>query len=161
MSDGALRAEIQERAFEPGGERLPEAVETLLRAARRLTLPDDLPARLAQNVRTEPLPAVRLANLLTLVREYPTYLATREALRAGCEDRDDEVRLRAALALGEEGHDVLRRIASSVSIADGRSARAVAALGEHLALEEARASSGMPWKKAPRDGEGGGPGLSV
>jgi hypothetical protein len=137
VSDGALRAEIAEPAFQPGGERLTGALATLLDAARGLTLPDDIPARLADNVRTDSLPQVRLANLQTLVREYPTYTATREALRAGCDDRDDEVRLRAAIALGEEGHEVLRRIASGVDVSDGRSARAVAALKAHLTREEA------------------------
>ena len=139
VSDGALRAEIPERAFHPGGEHLPVALGTLLDAARRLVLPDDVPARLADNVRNDPLPEVRLANLLTLAREYTTYIATQEALRAACGDPDDEVRLRAALALGEEGREVLRQIASSIDVADGRSARAVRALGRHLTLDQAEA----------------------
>jgi HEAT repeat protein len=139
VSDGALRAEIQERAFQPGGERLPGALRTLLEAARRLVLPDDLPARLAENVRTDPLAKVRLSNLLTLTREYPDYEATKTALRAACRDEDDEVRLRAALALGDEGHEVLRQIATSTDVADGRSAGAVSALKEHLTREETKA----------------------
>jgi HEAT repeat protein len=137
VSDGALRAEIPERAFSPGGRRLPGALLTLLTAARRLVLPDDLPSRLAENVRTDPLPAVRLANLLTLTREYPSYAVTREALRAALADADDEVRLRAAMVLGEDGYEVLRQIASSVDVADRRSARAVSALGSHLPREAA------------------------
>jgi len=137
VSDGALRAEIRERAFSPGGERLPDALLTLLEAARRLTLPDDLPTRLAENVRAEPLPQVRLSNLLTLNREYPGYEATREALRAACDDPDGEVRLRAALVFGEEGRSVLRQIATNADSEDGQAARAVSALGEHLTCEEA------------------------
>jgi len=138
VSDGALRAEIPEKAFQPGGERLPDALRTLLEAARRLTLPDDLPARLGENVRTEPLPQVRLANLLTLNREYPGYEATREALRAACADSDGEVRLRAALVFGEEGRSVLQEIATRTDSDDGQAARAVAALGAHLTCDEAR-----------------------
>jgi HEAT repeat protein len=132
VSDGALRAEIPEKAFRPGGERLPEALVTLLKAARGLALPDDIPARLAGNARSDALPQVRLSNLLTLTRDYPDYEATKTALRAACEDADDEVRLRSAMALGEEGRDVLLGLASSTEVADGRSARAVTALGEHL-----------------------------
>ena len=139
VSDGALRAEIRERTFQPGGRLLPDALRTLLTAAHRLVLPDDLPARLAENVQADPLPQVRLSNLLTLTREYPGYEATKRALQSACKDTDDEVRLRAAMALGEEGHDVLRRIASSVDVADGRSARAVSALAERLNPEEAEA----------------------
>jgi HEAT repeat protein len=137
VSDGALRAEIPEPAFRPGGERLAGALRTLLAAAQRLRLPDDVPARLAENVRSEPVPAVRLANLRTLAREYPGYAVTGEALRAASRDPDDEVRLRAAIALGDDGRDVLRRMASSLDVADGGSARAVSALGEHLDVGEA------------------------
>jgi len=138
VSDGALRAEIRERPFQPGGRRIPEALETLLVAARRLVLPDDIPGRLAENVRTDPLATVRLSNLLTLTREYPDYEATRTALRAAGEDEDDEVRLRAAIALGDEGHEILRQIAASTDVEDGRSARAVSALDAHLTGAEAK-----------------------
>jgi hypothetical protein len=137
VSDGALRAEIPEPAFRPGGERLAGALRTLLSAAERLRLPDDVPARLAENVRSEPVPAVRLANLLTLAREYPGYAVTGEALRAASRDPDDEVRLRAAIALGDDGRDVLSQMASSLDVADGGSARAVSALGEDLDVGEA------------------------
>jgi HEAT repeat protein len=137
VSDGALRAEIRERGFRPGGERLPEALVTLLKAALGLVHPDDVPARLAEHVRKDPLPQVRLSNLLTLTREYPDYDVTKEALRTACDDADPEVRLRAAVALGEEGRDVLLGLASSTDVGDARSARAVSALGEHLELQAA------------------------
>lgn len=139
VSDGALRAEIRERPLQPGGQRLPEALQTLILAARRLVLPEDIPSRLAENVRTDPLARVRLSNLLTLTRDYPGYEATKKALRAACEDEDDEVRLRAAIALDDEGHPVLRKIAANVDVADERSARAVSALKEHLSRDEAKA----------------------
>jgi HEAT repeat protein len=132
VSDGALRAEIAEGAFRPGRQGLPGALQTLLAAARLLVLPDDIPARLAENVRADPLAKVRLSNLLTLTREYPDYEATQQALHAACRDRDDEVRLRAAVALGEDGRDVLLQIAVSAEAQDGQATRAVSALGEHL-----------------------------
>jgi hypothetical protein len=137
VSDGALRAELPESRFRPGGRRLPGALRTLLAAARRLVLPDDIPARLAHNARADPRPEVRLANLLTLAREYPAYAATQEALRAAGEDSDHEVRLRAALALGDEGREVLLALAVSGEADDSQTARAVSALGEHLTREQA------------------------
>jgi HEAT repeat protein len=137
VSDGALRAEIPESSFRPGGRRLPDALRTLLTAAQRLVLPDDIPARLAENVRADPLPEVRLASLLTLARDYPAYAVTPEALRAACQDSDHEVRLRAALALGAEGRSTLIDLASRAAGDDGQTARAVSALGEHLAREQA------------------------
>lgn len=137
VSDGALRAEIPESTFRPGGRRLTGALRTLLAAAHRLVLPDDIPARLGHNVQADPLPEVRLASLLTLVREYPAYAATRDALRAACRDTDAEVRLRAALALGDEGREVLLDLASSAGVDDSQAARAVIALGGDLARERA------------------------
>jgi len=139
VSDGALRAEIPEKAFQPGGHQLPDALRTLLEASRRLVLPDDIPARLAENVKADRLAQVRLSNLLTLTREYPDYEATKTALRTACEDGDDEVRLRAGIALGDKGHEVLRQIALSTDVADGQAARAVSALEDSLTLEEAKA----------------------
>jgi HEAT repeat protein len=150
VSDGALRAEIPESSFRPGGQRLPGALRTLLAAARRLVLPDDIPARLAHSVRADPLPEVRLANLLTLAREFPAYAATQEALRAACEDSDHEVRLRAALALGDDGREVLLGLASSAEADDRQTARAVSALGEHLAPEQAEQVLGQALRSKRR-----------
>jgi len=135
--DGTLRADIREPASTLG-DRLTGALGTMLDAARRLILPDDIPARLAENARHDPVPAVRLANLLTLAREYPDRPGTKEALREACRaSLDDEMRLRAAVELGEEGWDVLLAIASSEEVEDSRAARATAALGEHLPRERA------------------------
>jgi HEAT repeat protein len=99
--------------------------------------PEDIPARLAQNVRTDSLPAVRLANLLTLAQEYPDRPETRETLRAACNDPDDEVRLRAAVEFGEEGREVLREIALREEAEDSHAARAIDALGERLTRQHA------------------------
>jgi hypothetical protein len=139
VSDGALRAEIPEKAFQPGGQQLPDTLRTLLEAARRLVLPDDIPARLADNVRNDRLAKVRLSNLRTLTREYPDYRATKDALRAACGDASGEVRLRAALALGEEGHEILRKIATGTELADGPAAQAVSALEGVLTVDEVKA----------------------
>jgi HEAT repeat protein len=136
VSDGVLRADIREPASNLR-DRFPGAVRTLVDAARRLVLPEDVEARLAENARTDPVPEVRLANLLTLAREYPSLPETREALRAACRDPDDAVRLRAAVELGEEGREVLRATASREDVEDSGAARAVDALGTHLSREHA------------------------
>jgi HEAT repeat protein len=54
-------------------------------------------------------------------------------LLAASSDDDDEVRLRAAMALGDLGREVLLQVASSSEVTDDRAARALTALGEHLA----------------------------
>lgn len=136
VSDGTLRAEL------PGLDSpsdLSDAVRTLLAAAERLVVPPDIPARLIANARNDPVPAVRLANLLTLAREYPEHSGTHEALRAARWDTDEEVRLRAAMGLGEEGWEVLLAIASREDTEDSRAARAIDALGEGLTREQAEA----------------------
>jgi HEAT repeat protein len=73
-----------------------------------------------------------------LAREFPKHPATREALLAAREDPDAEVRLRAALELGDEGRDVLLALASGEGAEDATTARAVAALGARLDPGEAR-----------------------
>ena len=140
VSDGALRAEIPERSFSPGGRPTPAgAADALLEAARRLTLPDDLPGRLAENVRTEPLPQVRLANLLTLNREYPGNKATRAALRRPAMTPTTRCDCGLPSPSGTRGMTSCGQIATSLEVADGRAARAVTALREALTADEAKA----------------------
>lgn len=119
-------------------ERLPEVLAAALELARRLAPPVDVARRIAENLRDEPEPGVRARSLVTLVREFPKHSATREALLAAREDPDAEVRLRAALALGDEGRDVLLALASGEGAEDATTARAVAALGARLDPAEAR-----------------------
>lgn len=139
---GKLRAAIPERRK---GKR---ALRAVVQIADRLTRPDDLAPRLAHNARRDPEPEVRLQNLLTLIREYPSHPATREALRAASKDDSDEIRLRAGIGLGDEGRDVLLRLASGGELASGStaddscSARAVVALGERLPRARAEALLG-------------------
>jgi hypothetical protein len=107
---------------------------------RRLVAPGDVAARIAGNLRAEPEAGARLQGLLLLAREFPGHPATREALLAGREDPSPEVRLRAAMALGEEGAGTLRALLSGEDVDDAVTARAVAALGAGLTAELAGAT---------------------
>jgi len=158
LEDGVLEVEVPEvppvaRARgervggeEPGApvylgshEHLGEVLTLAIALARRLATPADVPRRLAENLRSEPVAGVRLQVLTTLVREFPDEPATRAALRAAREDPDAEVRLRAGTALGPEGRDVLLAIAGGEGAPDGTTERAVAALGWNLTSGEAQA----------------------
>jgi HEAT repeat protein len=119
--------------------RLPDVLQAVLPLARRLTTPEDLPRRLADNLKGEPVAGVRLRALTTLFREFPDHPATREALLAAREDPDADVRLRAGVALGAEGRDVLLRIAGGEGAPDETTARAAAQLAGDLTADEAGA----------------------
>lgn len=124
----------------PGeAEALSGALEALLSVARRLVAPPDLASRIAENSATEPDAAVRLANLRTLLGEFPAAGPTREATLAGCRDADASVRLEAALSLGEEGLALLGELAGGEEVPEETAARAVEALGERLPPSEALA----------------------
>ncbi len=159
VEDGVLRVEVLDgpprgRGFgdtgpageEPGAtvylsslEHLGEALTATIALARRLATPADLARRLADNLKDEPVAGVRLEMLATLVREFPDHPATREALLAAREDPDADVRLRAGIALGAEGRDVLVAIAGGEGAPDETTQRAVTALGWHLTTPEAEA----------------------
>ena len=142
LAGDALRAELQQRAFIPPPERLPEVLATLLAVARRLSAPPDVARRLADNLRTEPEPGVRLQSLLMLLREFGDRPAAREALLAARTDASAAVRLRAGIALGPEGRDVLLELATAESSDDTCAAGAVAALDDQLPQERAEAILG-------------------
>jgi HEAT repeat protein len=130
LSEGVLRYE------RIGGSDVPVWVELtlplLLEVGRRLARPADLAGRLAANSRNEPLPAVRLANLAVLTREYPRRPATLEALRHALRDPHPSVRLKAARDLGDEGLAELRDLATDQGGPEAVQAGAVLALGDRL-----------------------------
>jgi hypothetical protein len=146
---GVAGAVLNGTAGNPAGEvppegcigalvRLPDALAAALALARHLAPPEDVALRLAHNLKTEATPGVRLRCLSTLTREFPDHPATREALLAGRGDPDAEVRLRVGIALGPQGREVLLGVAHGEGAADETTERAVAALGEHLSLEQAQ-----------------------
>lgn len=136
LSEGTLRLECRDGWNAPG-ERVSELLRGSLDLARRLVLPPDLPLRIAERLPREPEPGVRRVALLTLAREYPDNPATRPALLTALQDESAEVRLRAAMTLGEAGRETLLALVASEATEDGCAARAVAALGEHLSDDQA------------------------
>jgi HEAT repeat protein len=131
--DGNARAEFStfEGALRQGFEPI---LHSLVDVARRLDRPADLLGRLAANTRSEPEWRVRLENIALLAEGYRGQPAIRDVLLQCCQDPHRELRLRAAQALGSEGHEALLRIATDPE-AEAYAARALSALGEHLPLE--------------------------
>ena len=121
-----------------GQEHLAEVLAEVVSLARRLATPEDVARRLADNLKTEPVAGVRLQCLATLAREFADHPATGEALLAASEDPDAEVRLRAAIALGPKGREVLLAIAGGEGAEDATTERAVLALGFYLTTAEAQ-----------------------
>jgi HEAT repeat protein len=120
------------------GLRLPEALQAILLLARRLQAPEDVPRRLADNLRDEKVVGVRSQILATLARQFPNHPATREALLAAREDPAAEVRLRAGIGLGPEGRELLVHVAHGEGAEDETTERAVQALGLSLTADEAQ-----------------------
>jgi hypothetical protein len=118
-------------------DHLGEVLTLTIALAQRLATPRDVPRRLADNLKSDPVAGVRLQLVNTLAREFPDDPTTRAALRAACEDPDAEVRLRAGAALGPEGCSVLLAIASGEGATDDTTERAVAGLGWHLTTADA------------------------
>jgi hypothetical protein len=146
LTDSTLRVEIRARAFDDLGSRLPAILEDLVAAGRLLVRPDDVAARIAENARNEPLDSARLVDLETLATEYPQHQATRSALAAALGDPNPEIQLRAAIALGPDGRDALRRLAVSDDVEEPVVARAIAALEadfpEDVAIDTIRRAVG-------------------
>lgn len=135
FEEGELRVVVDASSAAELGGVLREALNLLLETARRLSRPDDVAVRLAQTARDEPLADARLQDLLTLAREFPEHAATRAALRAALKDDEDEIRLRCALALEEQGRDVLLDMASDHRTAESCAARAIVAVRDGLSVE--------------------------
>ncbi|HKV09887.1 MAG TPA: HEAT repeat domain-containing protein [Thermoanaerobaculia bacterium] len=130
IGGGQLRVEVSE-------ETLPRILPLLLYISRQLAQPADVERQIAKNARHDPKAGVRLFNLLLLIRERPGDPETLRALRRACSDASPEIRLRAALELGEEGDNALLKLAESSSD-DASCAQAVSHLGGRLPLGKAK-----------------------
>jgi HEAT repeat protein len=140
-----LRRPVDDQKTPPAGEVYLDGSYTLAAALRaavdlagRLVVPADLAARLAANLKAEPEPGVRRKALARLLSEFPEAAVTEAALRAGRDDPDADVRVRAAVALGKQGRDVLLAVAAGEGAEDSTTARAVAALDTSLTLAETK-----------------------
>jgi hypothetical protein len=132
LSHGVLEVRVKESGFSGRREQVPAILAEALDVARRLVAPTDVAARIAENVRLETEPGARLRAVLELAREFPAHPGTRATLLAARDDASDEVRLRAAMALGEEGRETLLDLVGGAGTADAVTGRAVAAIGERL-----------------------------
>ncbi|HEX4966235.1 MAG TPA: HEAT repeat domain-containing protein [Thermoanaerobaculia bacterium] len=129
--DGEIQAETSDR-------QLSYLLPRLLDLGHRFSRPRDVTLRLVRNARRDPVPEVRLQNLILLVREFPENPATVKVLRRAGSDSSPKVRLWAGRELGAEGRDVLMQLAASEED-DDYSAQAVSALGLELTFEHTRA----------------------
>jgi HEAT repeat protein len=137
LRDGRLQADFQQYWSDKLRRSLAEVLAALLAIVRKLEPPADPAARIAENTRTEPEWPVRLENLRLLKDQYAQHPATREALRRGCGDESEDVRLLAAVALGDEGREALLAVASREGAGDSCAAAAVEALGDRLSADAA------------------------
>jgi len=137
---GELRGVVIQGLNSPArhGLLLSRTLPLLLDAAHRLRWPADTARQLAHNATTDREPGVRRENLLALLREYPDAPATRATTRAACSDPSDDVRTRAAIALGDEGRSTLLEVARREDADDVAAGRAIAALHDHLTIEDAK-----------------------
>jgi HEAT repeat protein len=119
-------------------EMLPDTLPLLLDVGRRFAQPMDIPRRLAENAHQDPMPGVRLQNLLLLIRELPNDAATVEVLRKACSDPSPEIRLRAAKEVGAEARGMFLELAEGLED-DAVSAEAVSILERELPFERTKA----------------------
>ena len=127
LADGRLRVHVPSH---PAQNHAAAALPGLVDLARRLAPPKDIPARLAENLKHDPHPGVRLANLRALLEAYRRHPRTRDALQAALGDPSRAVRLLAAVELPAE--ETLLEIARDEGAPAAQSARAVEALGAGL-----------------------------
>lgn len=127
IGDGRLSVEVPE-------EKLSRLLPLLLDIGRQLAQPINMERQIAENVLQDPEDGVRLVNLLFLVRERPGDPETLRVLRAACSDASPQVRLRAAIELGDEGRKILQNLAED-SQDDASSAQAVTHLAGRLSFE--------------------------
>ena len=135
LAAGELRIDVTEGDGQPF---LHEVLRPILALAQRLVEPADIAAQLRRNGLEDREQGVRQRCLIALMEAHPADAATTDTLRRACSDASEDVRLTAALALGDEGHPVLRALASAAE-GEACAARAIAALGTSLEPQDALA----------------------
>jgi hypothetical protein len=136
-TEGMLELSRGELRVEAADDDLTRVMPLLLDIGRRLCGPVAVAQRLAENAGRDPNAAVRLRNLILLIREHPGEPGTVEALRVACKDPSPQIRLRAARELRGEGLGILLELVESEE--DAVSAEAILALGRELPFERTQA----------------------
>ena len=95
--------------------------------------------RLARNAKSDPLPGVRLWNLLQLHEQFPETREARDASREDLKDPSPWVRLAAVRFLKDEGLEVLEHLAQDRAVPESAAAEAVALLAARCPAEHAGA----------------------
>jgi hypothetical protein len=139
VGNGELRVEFPD-AWDATTEPQADFLEAMLTLAERLAPVEDLVGRLAEVAYADPLAILRGHALAVMAREWPQHESTRQSMTNALGDLHPEVRLHAALELGEAGRPALRKLALAPDVLDVYSARAIDGLGPHLPLGDARAA---------------------
>lgn len=126
---GRVRTILSNHERPDRAEQMAASLRPLLAFCHRFVEPEHLDRAVARNLEREPEAGVRRRALALLVAGRPDHPATQAAVRASLADRDDEVRLIAARAVGTEGREVLRALALDPSATDAVVSRAVVGLG--------------------------------
>lgn len=115
----------------------PEAIWSATRVVKRVRRMVDVATRLgdrrhttheriAMNAERDPLPAVRLRNLLFLIVNAPNSPATADVARDRLSDTSPDVRLAAADHLGVDGAGTMRKLFEDPAVADALRGQALA-----------------------------------
>ena len=119
-----------------GSADLAATANEAIEMAQALQTPADPAELLRRNATRDPLSEVRLRNLRLLVEHYRSRTLTTETLRQALTDQDLEVRLLAAVTLGDEARDVLQALANDPGAPDTVNAGAMRALGPAFGVEQ-------------------------
>jgi HEAT repeat protein len=138
LLDGELRIELETGPLGQNATYLWVILPEALLVAERLVQPEDLGARLAENLRDEPMAEVRLKLLQTLLERHRRHPSMKDALLGLLKDESTEVRVQSALALGVDGWPTLLEIASNDASDDRLADRSIRGLGTHLSTAQAR-----------------------
>jgi hypothetical protein len=136
LFEGHLRLDVTERVLGGVQRRLTSVLRETLGLAAHLAAVPHGAAGLARNAEQDPVAGVRIANLKLLAREFPREERTRAALRAASAEGPDELRLAAALLMGEEGRGTLVDLAFG-ALEDRCGSEAVRALASSFSAEQA------------------------
>jgi hypothetical protein len=136
IADGALHVLLRSTSIADTA-KVRAAVVSMIDLAGRLKDPENLLARLRDRFHEEPAPGVRLRLLELLADRFPAEPEARAVFREALLATDDNLRLRAARVLGDEGRGTLIEIATYTDGDNAQAVRAIELLGRRLPIEGA------------------------